>query len=171
MNNDHRPPDIPALAALLRSWAVELCVWLAALLGDGALSRALRRWSQGELDRAEQGAVGLVVLAALKTLPPPPPCGRGAARPLHAPTGFAWAPVRGNDMRRMKRRLFPRERDVRVRAARLCALLDAFEDAVRRLARHILRIRPGMRLTLIARLESTIGPCADAPAPIAADTS
>ena len=148
----HSPaPDPNALAAVLRLWALALVVWLAELLGEGPLGDALRRWCMRQLDRAEHGARAIAVLAALALLPPPPPLlWRAVARPASAPPGFAHVGVRGDDMRRVTRHLFPRERNVLARARRLDAFLDALDAHARRLARRIARIVPAGRLVAIA---------------------
>lgn len=151
MNNDRTPPDPFALATHLRLWAIEFVVWLADVLGEGAVTRSLLRWAHAELKSAERGAAGLVVLAALKLLPEPVNLpGRTSSRPLNAPRGFARVHVRGNDMRRVTRHLFIRERDVFLRARRLGAFLHSLAERAQRLIRRIVRIMPLTRLAIVA---------------------
>lgn len=157
----------------LRLWVVELVVWLAEALGDGPLGAALKRWTMAQLGRAERGAGAIAVLAAMALLPAPPPAlgPRRHRRPASAPRGFARAAVRGNDMRRMTSHLFPRERDVLVRARRLGGFLDALDLRARRLARRIVRVLPATRLVAIAPPAARCLACAAPRAPQACDTS
>lgn len=149
----HAPPtrsDPAAAAARLGQWAGALVVWLVETLAVGALRRWARRWALMALARAERGARGIVVLAAMRLLPaPPPPIGR-RMHSHRSPRGFARVAVRGNDMRRITRRLFPRERDLRRRAERLVAMLSALAVHAARLARRIRRIMPATRIALVA---------------------
>ena len=144
-----------SLAASLGLWVAELVVWLAAVLGDGPLGAPLRRWTMAMLHRAEQAAKGLVVLAALPLLPAPFALPRHAARPPNAPRGFVRQGVRGNDMRRITRHLFPRalfqhQRDLTARAQRLAAFLAALPAHARRLARRIARLMPANGFVAVA---------------------
>ena len=165
-------PDPIALAASLRLWVLEFVVWLAEMLGTGSLARSMRRWAHALLDDAERGVEGLVVLAALRLLPPPISLSiLRADHPRCPPRGFARVRVRGADMRRVTRHQFPRQRNLLARAQRLGDFLETLAARAQRLARRIARVRPMMRLTLVAAIaERAVAQCADS-ARAAPDTS
>ena len=158
--------DPQTLAAQLALWVAEFVVWLAETLAEGPLRRWFKRWAMATLARAERGAKGIVVLAAMKRLSAP--CTlpiRRAVHPAHAPRGFACAAVRGNDMRRMTRHFFPRERDLARRARRRGDVLDALAGHAKRLARRIARIMPATRIAVVAAMTTPMVSCAEATTP------
>lgn len=151
MTSERLPLDPIGLAARLQLWVAELLVWLVEVLGDGPLGKPLRRWTRKQVSILELGAAGLLVLSALKVLPQPTEATkRRSSRPFSAPCGFKRVPVRGDDMRRLRRHLFPRERDLLRRLHRLNDMLGAFQPRAQRLSRRIARIMPLTRLVAIA---------------------
>ena len=160
--NPSRPlPDLPALAAQLRLAALALVVELLEWLGGGALAAPLRRRMARDVRRLEQFATGIVVLAALRTLPKPLALQPGPCRPLDAPRGFARIAASERHMRAMQRKLFPRLRDLRSRLARFDAVLDAVAAHAARLVRHIERVPPASRLVAIAPPAACVAALAD----------
>lgn len=147
----HRPaPDLPTLAAHLRLAALGLLAELLAFLGAGRLAAAVRRRLGRDLAAYERFATGIVVLAALKTLPALPETAHGGRHPHGAPPGFAWAAGDAHAMRAMQRRLFPNTRNLKHRLARFDAVLDDLAAAAARIARAIARVPPGARLVAVA---------------------
>jgi len=164
-------PDLARLAAALRLAALALAVELAEWVGAGRLAAGLRRRMVRDLAEMERFATGILVLLALQRLPATPPARANARHPGAAPPGFRCAQRDANDMRAMRRKLFPRERDVRRRLDRFTAILDRLDPHARRLARHIERIAPAERLALAAPCADLLAPRAAACACAAFDTS
>jgi hypothetical protein len=169
----HRPrTDHDALAASLRTWALAFVGWLAEAIGAHTLTRSMRRWVHAKLALAEKGAAALLSLAALRLLPDPPAiCPRRAARPLAAPRGFARRRICTHDLRSVLRFLFPRERDLLRRAARLARVLRTLGAATRKVARRVARLLPTTRLCAVRPPPAPCAPCAAADPPLAPDTS
>jgi hypothetical protein len=93
MTHATRPPIDPrTLVAHLQLRVLELVVWLAEMVGHGALGARLRAWARADLARLERGAEAVAVLLALRLLPSPPPARHSSGRrPLDAPRGFRCA--------------------------------------------------------------------------------
>jgi hypothetical protein len=167
-NHDHT-----ALAASLRTWALAFVTWLTEALGAHALTRSMRRWAHAQLTHAEKGAAALIVFAAMRLLPSPPEAlnRRGGKRPLSGPRGFARVCIHHRDMRGVLRKLFPRERCLLRRSARLARALKALGACARRIARRIRRILPASRLAAVRPPAAPCMPCADPCPTLAPDTS
>jgi len=164
-------PDLAALAAQLRLAALALVAELAEWMGAGRLAAALRRRMTRELGRFERFATGIVVLTALRAMPPPPPGSLAHRRPLAAPRGFARVACDANAMRAMQRRLFPRTRDLQRRLARFDAILDDVAAAGARLVSLIARIPPASRLAAVKPPAQALAPRVGAVSVVACDTS
>jgi hypothetical protein len=140
---------------------VELGVWLTE--HAGWLAAGWRRRLVREVRRLEDYATGLAVLAALRALPRLPAAAR-ARRPGAAPRGFAWRSVPANDMRAMRRALFPFTRDLRGRLRRLDRALAELSATAATLAPRIERAPPTARVCIVAPPAACIAAqCAAAP--------
>lgn len=171
MTHERQRPDHDALAASLRTWALGFVAWVLEALGAHALTRSMRGWLCLQLNRAEKGAAALIAVFAIRLLPAPPVRRRGGARPLAAPNGFARVHIHRHDMRGVMRRLFPRERDLARRCARLLRALNAMKACARMLAPRIERILPATRLALVRPPALRFQSCDFAREPAAPDTS
>lgn len=161
-------PDHDALAASLRTWALGFAGWLLDALDAHAVTRSMRRWVHLRLAHVEKGVAGLIALAALRLLPAPLALARyQGKRPLAAPQGFVRIRIHRRAMRGLLRALFPRQRDLARRCARLLSVLQKMDAYARMIARRL----PVTRLALVRPPVMRLCACAVTSAPTAPDTS
>jgi hypothetical protein len=147
---------LTALAAQLRLTALGLMAELMAWLGAGKTAAALKRRMARDIAELERFATGIVVLAAVQSLPAMPDPPRRGRRPRRAPKGFAWAAGRWRPMRAMERKLFPPLRDLSARLRRFDAVLDDLAASAAKLVPTIERVPPAMRLVAVAPPAATL---------------
>ncbi len=169
-----RPPRSPdperlhVLAAQLRVWALEICVWLAGLVGR-RMPRALRIMLREDIRDALFGARLLIFLLAMLRRDRTPFYER-TLHPPSAPAGFRRVRDHTNPFRRLKRAVRLHGRTIRARVAELRDMLCTLERWVRRVIAQCNAGPHGAGLVLCEAFAETVRDLAFA-TPLLADTS
>ncbi len=161
------PERLHVLAAQLRVWALEICVWLAGLVGR-RMPRAIRIMLREDIREALFGARLLIFLLAVLRRDRTP-YWQPTVHPESAPRGFRCVRDDTSPLRRVKRAVRLRGRTIRARVAELRHLLCGLERWVKRMIAHLERGPHGARLVLCAVVAETLRD--PAITPICADTS
>ncbi len=140
------PERLHVLAAQLRVWALEICVWLAGLVGR-RMPRALRIMLREDIREALFGARLLIFLLAVLRRDRTPYWQR-TVHPQAAPRGFRRARDHTTPLRRVKRAVRLRGRTIAARVAELREMLCHLERWVKRMIAHLDAGPHGARLVL-----------------------
>ncbi len=146
-----RPPDperLHVLAAQLRVWALEICVWLAGLVGR-RMPRAVRIMLREDIREVLYGARLLIFLLAVLRRDRTPYWQR-TSHPESAPRGFRRARDGATPLRRVKRAIGLHGRTIRARVAELRDMLCNLACWAKRMIAHLERGPHGAGLVLRA---------------------
>ncbi len=133
------PERLHVLAAQLRVWALEICVWLAGLVGR-RMPRAVRIMLREDIREVLFGARLLIFLLAVLRRDRKPFYQR-TVHPESAPRGFRRTCDDTTPLRRVKRAARLRGRTIRARVAELRAMLCNLARWVQRMLAHLERGR------------------------------
>ncbi len=165
-----RPPDperLHVLAAQLRVWALEICVWLAGLVGR-RMPRVVRIMLREDIREVLFGARLLIFLLAVLRRDRKP-YWQGTSHPESAPRGFRRTSNDTTPLRRVKRAVRLQGRTIRARVAELREMLCHLGRWVKRMRAHLDRGPHGAGLVLCEVFAEALRDRA-AP-PLCADTS
>ncbi len=129
------PERLHVLAAQLRVWALEICVWLAGLVGK-RMPRALRIMLREDIREALFGARVLIFLLAVLRRDRTPFM-EGTVRLQSTPPGFRRVCDDTTPLRRVKRAVRLRGRTIRARVAELRDMLGNLDRWVKRMIAHL----------------------------------
>ncbi len=129
------PERLHVLAAQLRLWALEICAWLAGLVGK-RMPREIRLMLREDIREALFGARLLIFLLAVLRRDRSPYWQR-TAHPESAPCGFRRARDHTTALRRVKRAVRLRGRTIRARIAELRDMLCNLDRWVKRMIAHL----------------------------------
>lgn len=162
------PERLHVLAAALRVWLLDLCVWMAEWLGM-RLPRGMRLASRRALATGLRETRLLVFLLAFARLRVPVLVAR-TMRPLSAPPGFRRARDTGGDARVFTRGLRLTGFSVAARLRALCAIFADLGAAVRRMLKHLRKRWRGPALVMRAAVAAILRALTDK-TPRSLDTS
>ncbi len=167
MTQQHDTPKCPhVLAAKLKLWLLDLCVWLAAWLGH-RLPRELRVELREDIRKALWGARVLALMLALPRCGPAP---NVRHEQPNAPRGFRHSTILECDMRSVCRTLRLRGRTIAEKLAEVRAMFDDLDVWAERVRVRLMEVPHAARLVLCWLAADAVRALAVAPL-CAVDTS